>query len=892
MKLRSVLALAALAAAPAGAAGHTTKTDVYAIVGARILPVSGAAIENGTLVMRDGLIVAVGAGVQAPAGARVFDGKGLTVTPGLIDGFGGIGLTSGGGRPGAGSGPGAGGAPAAAALPALKPLAPEQSALERIRVADALKARDQGVTTALVVPREGVLPGRSVIVNLSGDDADGMALRQPAFLHLHLSTLRREYPASLMGTLALARQSLLDAARYRDAWADYERVPRGKTRPRFDASAAAWQDVLAGRQTLMVTASRENDIRRALALADEFKIKIAVAGAPQAHRVAELVKQRRLPLLVTVNFDPPRAASFGGFGGGPDDEQEKREIEEAETNPAELHKAGVGFALVSGHAPSFLSGLRRAVEKGLPADSALRASTLAAAEVLGVADRTGSLEAGKIANAVAWSGEPFAKDSKVKLVFVDGQLYQPEEEARSGGRGAPAGPGAPRPVDDAKAAPAATPTAASAAPAASPTAADQAAALAAPASGAIAITGGTIVTMGPQGTIEKGVLVLRDGKIAAVGAGVQVPAGARVIDAVGRYVLPGLIDAHSHTAIEGGVNEGSAIVTAEVRIADVLDQHDVDIYRELAGGVTTINVLHGSANSIGGQNAIIKLRWGVKDPQELLLKGAPRGIKFALGENPKRANFNVPGQRRYPATRMGVEVSLRQAFAAARAYQREWAEYEQKLKAAGPKGEKPPAPRRDLRLETLGDILEGRIDVHAHCYRSDEILMLIRVAEDFGFKIRTFQHVLEGYKVASEIAKHGAGASTFSDWWAYKMEAYDAIPYNAAIMAEKGVVVSMNSDSNELARRLYWEAAKAVKYGGVSEQAALEMVTLNPARQLRIDKWVGSLETGKDADVAIFAAHPLAPGARVEMTLVDGKVAFDRQADLAARPAATAGGAR
>jgi len=886
MKLGTLLALAALAAAPAGAADHTAKADVYAVVGARILPVSGAPIEDGTLVMRDGLIVAVGAGVQVPAGARVFVGKGLTVTPGLIDGFGGIGLPGSGGRAGA---PGAGASPA----PAAKPLAPEQNALERIRVADALKARDQGVTTALVIPREGVLPGRSAIVNLSGDDADGMALRQTAFLHLHLATLRREYPSSLMGTLALARQSLLDAARYRDAWADYERQPRGKPRPRFDAAAVAWQDVLAGRQTLMVTASRENDIRRALALADEFEIKLAVAGAPQAHRVAELVKQRKLPLLVTVNFDPPQAPSFGGFGGGPDEEQQKREIEEAEANPAELQKAGVSFALVSGHAPSFLAGLRRAVEKGLAADAALRASTLGAAEVLGIADRTGSLEAGKLANAVAWTGEPFAKDSKVKLVFVDGKLYQPEEEARASGRGGPGGPGGPRPVDDAKAAPAAAPTAAaSPAPVASPAAPAQAAAPAAPASSTIAITGGTLVTMGPQGTIEKGVLVLRDGKIAAVGAGVQVPAGARVIDASGRYVLPGLIDAHSHTAIEGSVNEGSDIVTAEVRIADVLDQHDVNIYRELAGGVTTINVLHGSANSIGGQNAIIKLRWGVKDPQELLLKGAPRGIKFALGENPKRASFNVPGQRRYPATRMGVEVSLRQAFSAAQAYRREWAEYERKLKAAGPKGEKPVAPRRDLRLETLKDILEGRIDVHAHCYRSDEILMLIRVADDFGFKIRTFQHVLEGYKVASEIAKHGAGASTFSDWWAYKMEAWDAIPYNAAIMAEKGVVVSLNSDSNELARRLYWEAAKAVKYGGVSEQAALEMVTLNPARQLRIDKWVGSLETGKDADVAIFAAHPLAPGARVEMTLVDGNVAFDRQQDLAARaPAKTAGGA-
>lgn len=402
----------------------------------------------------------------------------------------------------------------------------------------------------------------------------------------------------------------------------------------------------------------------------------------------------------------------------------------------------------------------------------------------------------------------------------------------------------------------------------------------------LAIRGGTILTVGPEGTIEAGTLLIRDGRIAAVGRDVAVPAGAEVIDARGRYVIPGIVDAHSHTAIEGNVNEGSEIVTAEVRIADVLDQGDVDIYRELAGGVTTINVLHGSANSIGGQNAIIKLRWGVNSPEELLLQGAPRGIKFALGENPKRSNFSIPNQpRRYPATRMGVEVSIRDAFEKAQAYKREWEEYERKLKAAGARGEKPVPPRRELRLETLRDVLDGRIQVHAHCYRSDEILMLIRVAEEFGFKIRTFQHVLEGYKVASEIARHGAGASTFSDWWAYKMEAYDAIPYNAAIMASKGVVVSLNSDSDELARRLYWEAAKVVKYGGVPEAEALKMVTLNPAIQLGIDKRVGSLEVGKDADVAVFSAHPFAPDTRVELTLVDGVVRFDRAKDLAARPA-------
>ena len=404
----------------------------------------------------------------------------------------------------------------------------------------------------------------------------------------------------------------------------------------------------------------------------------------------------------------------------------------------------------------------------------------------------------------------------------------------------------------------------------------------------VAIRGGTVVTLGPRGTLTGATVLIRDGRIAEVGSDVAVPAGARVIDAAGRYVIPGIIDAHSHTAVEGSVNECTDVVTAEVRVADVLDPTDISIYRQLAGGVTSANVLHGSCNPIGGQNAIIKMRWG-KKPEELLFEGAPRGVKFALGENPKRSNFRVPGTTRYPATRMGVEVVLRDAFRRAQDYRREWQEYERKRKAAGSKGQAPAAPRRDLELDELRDVLDGKVHVHAHCYRADEILMLIRLADEFGFKVRTFQHVLEGYKVASEIARHGAGASTFADFWGYKVEAFDAIPYTAAIMAAHGVVVSINSDDDERARRLYWEAAKTMRFGGVSETEALKMVTLNPAIQLGIDERVGSIEAGKDADIAIFSAHPFDPATRVEMTLVDGIVAFDRTKD--AGPAA-AGGAR
>jgi len=396
------------------------RTDVYALVGARIVTVSGPTHESGTLVMRDGVIEAVGASVAIPPDARVIQAKGLVLTPGLIDGFSGTGLPAPTPRTG-GAGGGAGGGGAA---PASNPLAPQALALDKVRAADALKARDAGVTTVLVIPREGVLPGRSVILNLSGDKPEAMVLKQPAALHLHMSTVARQYPGSLMGTMAYARQALADAARYRDEWAAYERSPAGKKRPRYDSALAAWQDVLAGKQTLVVTAFRENDVRRALALADEHKVKVAVAGAPQAFRVAELIKSRKLPLLVSVNFDPPRPVAV--FGGG-DEEKERREIEDAERNPAELHKAGVSFALVSAYAPSFLAGVRKAIDRGLPREAALRAVTLVAAEVLGIADRTGSLDAGKIADVVAWSGEPLSKDAKAKMVFVDGQLYEPDE---------------------------------------------------------------------------------------------------------------------------------------------------------------------------------------------------------------------------------------------------------------------------------------------------------------------------------------------------------------------------------------------------------------------------------------------------------------------------------
>lgn len=393
------------------------------------------------------------------------------------------------------------------------------------------------------------------------------------------------------------------------------------------------------------------------------------------------------------------------------------------------------------------------------------------------------------------------------------------------------------------------------------------------------IRNATILTI-TNGTIENGSVLMRGGKIVAVGKNVAAPADAQIIDATGKYVMPGIIDTHSHTAVEGSVNEISLPNTGMVRIADALDPTDISVYRQLAGGTTMALVLHGSANAIGGQSQILKWKWG-RPIAEWLIPGAPRTIKFALGENPKSANFRPPPgvERQYPATRMGVEEVIRKSFTDAKDYLVAWDEYEAKRK----RNEPAIPPRRDLLMETMADILRGNIDIHAHCYRSDEMIMLLNLAAEQGFKVRELQHVLEGYKVAKEIAAHGAGAGTFIDWWGYKAEAYDASPYNVALMVRSGVLTSVNSDSDELARHLNLDAAKAMKYGGLTEDEALRLCTINPAKQLRLDHRLGSIEAGKDADLAIWNGHPLSTYSRVETTFIEGNVYFDRAQDLVRR---------
>jgi imidazolonepropionase-like amidohydrolase len=372
-----------------------------------------------------------------------------------------------------------------------------------------------------------------------------------------------------------------------------------------------------------------------------------------------------------------------------------------------------------------------------------------------------------------------------------------------------------------------------------------------------------------------------------VGAGVAVPEGATVIDCAGKHITPGIIDCHSHTGISRGVNEGGQAVTAEVRIQDVTNPDTTNWYWQLAGGVTAVLSLHGSANAIGGQSQTNKVRWGVSHPDQMHMEGAIPGIKFALGENPRRANSagfqreggaGAGGGARYPATRMGVEMLIRDRFTAAREYA-----------ASRARGEK---VRRDLELEALAEILAGERLVHCHSYRQDEILMLANVSREFGFRIGTFQHILEGYKVADHVRDTSGGGSGFSDWWAYKMEVQDAIPGGLPLMHDAGCVVSFNSDSDELARRLNVEAGKAVKYGGLAEEEALKFVTLNPARQLKIDGRVGTLEAGRDADVVVWSGPPMSTFTKAERTFVDGRELFSLERDAASRGAIAAERAR
>jgi imidazolonepropionase-like amidohydrolase len=393
---------------------------------------------------------------------------------------------------------------------------------------------------------------------------------------------------------------------------------------------------------------------------------------------------------------------------------------------------------------------------------------------------------------------------------------------------------------------------------------------------------GHIITVEGE-TIEGGDILLEGSKIAKIGKGLKAKTQTRIVDLDGKWVMPGIIDSHSHIAIEGGVNEGGNLITSEVDIKDVIWPEDMNIFYALTGGVTTVHTMHGSANSIGGRGIVLKLRWG-KNAQEMIFEGAPPTIKWALGENPKQSNLVMPGPSRYPKTRMGVEASIRREFEKAKDYVRAWEEYDAVVKAAKKKKIAAPLPpKKDYRMEVIADTLKGKYWIRCHAYQAEEMLSIMKLCKEYGVKLVCFEHGLEGYRITNELVKYGVAVSTFADFWAYKWEAFKTMPHAVALMAKRGVLTAVNSDDAERMRRLYHDAAKAVRFGGLSEMEAFKTITLNPAIIMGIDKQTGTLAEGKDADLAVFSRHPFDPYTICEMTIVDGEILFDRAKYLEAR---------
>ena len=904
---RPVLGFAAalvLAAAPLVSGPPPEPPPFYAIQGVRVEVGDGTVLDRATVVIENGTITAVAADAPVPPHARIIDGEGLTVFPGLIDAMGSLPQPGrSGGGPAAG-GPAPGGPRRRPDANSPLPRGPEdrpqttpwkRAADDLALDADAVETwRKAGFTSVAARAGQGLFPGRLSLVRFGEPGADPehqvVAPELAQMASFDTGGGFGAYPGALMGKIAYLRQVLLDAGHYAAAVAAYEADPAGWRRPDFDRTLAPLAATAAGNERILLPGSSAAEIGRALRLGEEFGLDSIIYGGQEAYRLAGELAAAGVPVLVDVDWPEPLPER----DRDPDADRPLRQILHerlAPSTPVELAEAGAQFAFSSGGAKSadeFLAGVRRAVEGGLEPGRALTALTRDAAATYGLEDRIGTVAEGLAADLVLADGYPWQESVRIAAVFVDGRRYAVDgddgddagtAEGAEGEEGGDASEteGAEETAEAQEAAPDGPPPLrlAELAERYEAVAGDSAVPMTGPyrQDDVLALVGGTVLTMAGE-TIENGTVVVRDGRIAAVGRRVRPPRNAHVIDAAGRYVIPGIIDAHSHIAAEGGINEGSLAVTSMVRVADVVDPTDIGIYRALAGGVTTVNVLHGSANPIGGQNQVLKLRWG-QDADGMRFDGAPPGIKFALGENPKRSRSFGQGPRRYPATRMGVLDVIRQAFTEAAEYRAAWARHREAEAA----GERSRPPARDLKLEALVEIVEGRRLVHAHSYRADEILQLLRLAEELGFRIATLQHVLEGYRVADEIAAHGAGASTFSDWWAYKVEAYEAIPYNAALMTDRGVVVSINSDDAEEMRHLNHEAAKTVKWGGLSDEQALALVTINPARQLRIDDRVGSIEVGKDADLVIYDGHPLSSYAVVQMTLVDGKVYFDRELD-------------
>lgn len=917
----------------------------YAFTNANIIPAAGELVENGTLVIKNGKVVAVTSGKNVPAGAVEVDLKGKYIYPSFIEPFGSYGLPDAkpvgehhdlqpqmiSNKKGAYSW-----------NEALKPefKAADHFSINRRKAGDWRKA---GFGTINSHQMDGISRGSSVAVSLAESNENQVILANEVAHILSFSKGKstQSYPSSRMGTIALLRQTYLDADWYK------------KQKDETNLSLAAWNELQSLPQ--IFTVGDWQNMLRAQLIADEFNLNYIYKGDGDEYQRLEEIKATGAKLILPLDF-PAKYDLTNPYNADIVTLEQLRHWERAPGNPAAVANAGINFAFTTNglsKKSELLSMIRKAIEYGLSEEDALRALTTTPAAMLNLDQQVGSLKTGRQASFLVTSGPIFDKASFIHHNWVQGQpfVFKPLDVVALAGNydlkvagktykveiKGDAGKekiSIPAATEDGKATSVKHKLVAQTLtlrfqPAESngfirlsgtknktgyagrgqdaegnwvswymsktgdpkadekedkdeekkddkPTFVSQ---LTYPLAGygnssiptaeKILIRNATVWTNEADGIMENTDVLIENGRIAAVGK--KLPrGGARVIDGTGKHLTPGIIDEHSHIALSS-VNEGSQASSAEVRMTDVIDATDVDIYRQLAGGVTTSQLLHGSANPIGGQSAIIKLRWG-KTAQDMIFQAADPFIKFALGENVKQSNWGDDFVIRFPQTRMGVEQVFESYFTRAR-------EYEKAKQAGGDNF------RKDLELETILEIINSERFITCHSYQQGEINMLMKVAERHGFRVNTFTHILEGYKVADKMANHGAGGSTFSDWWAYKYEVNEAIPFNAAIMHEQGVLVAINSDDAEMARRLNQEAAKMMLFGGVSEEDALKFVTLNPAKLLHVDDKVGSVKVGKDADLVIWSHNPLSIYARAENTFVDGIEYYSMERDQQLRDA-------
>ena len=854
------------------------RTSTLAITGASIVVRPGAEEVAGTIVITNGTITAVGGDAMVPPGAEVLNAEGLVAYAGFLDAATSVGADGDGRNRVSGSPSDIDVDLTRDALAATRRvnrngIFPDYAVAQNLRVSKraADNWRAAGFTAIHSMPTSALIAGTSAVALLL-DSADAPGTRAIIGANTMLAagwrTSGNDYPRSLMGAIAHLRQTFLDAEHYRTVWNIYRETDGISRRPGYDFALEALQPVLDRALPIVFPATRQDEIDRALRLADEFGLRLVIDGGEEATPAVSRLHAAAAPVLLRIDFPvAPRRntpnlerleARARAIGRPVTDamvqsalrvDRETRVVEPAGRFNERLRRwrervgtasalaaAGSRFAITTRgqlDAGQFRANLQLAIEAGLSRDAALRALTLAPARILGVDRQLGSLDAGKIGNVTLLDGRLGEPQTSVRWVVVDGVPYEqaPAATGDASPRTAPTEPAA----DDDDGVPVET---------------DASRVPATRTGGDVLIRNATVLTMAQPGVLEQTDILVRRGLIAEIGRGLVRPEGTGVVDATSAWVMPGIVDDHSHMAIDGGINEGTLSITAQVRIEDVLRGDDLTLYRAAAGGVTTANVLHGSANTIGGQRAVIQTKYGVPATQ-LQFDPYPRGIKFALGENVTRR------RTRFPNTRMGQEAVIRRALTEAQGYQAQWDDYQAETGQA----DRPVAPpRRDLRLETLAGILSGDVLVHSHGYSADELFMLLQTLDEFGVRELTLEHALEAYKIAPEIVafgNRGAFVSTFADNWAYKIEAYDAIPYNVALITEAGGRAIINSDSDERVRRLYVDAAKMVRFGGLSYRQALETITVNPAMALGIDTHVGSLEVGKRADLAVFNGHPL-----------------------------------